>query len=300
MQLRAARSCASCARLLVASLVFLLFIHSEEPASQVQRVSRLSANELSDIRERAFEGDADAQVIMGIAYDGGSRVLKKDPSQARRWYEMSAKRGNLDAQFWLLGLDHPGGTGARSSYLRLATLGHVGGMNVYASLCANGTDGPQDFADAMRWWKKASNAGSAEAALNIGTMYLDGEGVAPDEQQAVMWLRRAADGGSIPAAARLGSMALMKKGRLVPGTNSTRWLNVAADAGDPTSMLNLGMVLFHGLGAQPDFVEAYMWFTLAAQRGAIDGRTGLRGKMTEKQIAEAGRRVADWNMKHPQ
>src|SRR5262249_47434142 len=129
-------------------------------------------------------------------------------------------------------------------------------------------------------------------------MYLDGEGVDPNEQEAVTWLRQAADRGSIPAAARLGAMALMKKGGLAPGADSTRWLKIAANAGDPTSMLNLGMVLFHGLGAQPDLVEAYMWLTLAAQRGSIDGRTGLRPRLTEAQIAEGERRVSDWNEKH--
>jgi TPR repeat protein len=84
----------------------------------------------------------------------------------------------------------------------------------------------------------------------------------------------------------------------VPGADATRWLRVAAEASDATSMLNLGMALFHGLGAKPDFVEAYMWFTLAAQRGAIDGRTGLRPRMTKPQAAEAERRAADWNTMH--
>jgi TPR repeat protein len=112
------------------------------------------------------------------------------------------------------------------------------------------------------------------------------------------WLRRAADQGSIPAAARLGTMAVMEKVGLAPGTDCTRWLRVAADAADSPSMLNLGMVLFHGKGVQPDFLGAYMWFTLASQRGQIDGRGPLRSRMTTAQIEEAEKQALDWNAKH--
>ncbi len=281
-----------------APLFFLVALHAEEPASQIRRVGQLSANELSIVREHALQGDADAQVTLGLAYDGGSRVFKQNSTEARRWYEMSAKQGTLDAQFWLLGMDHPAGKNARPSYLELARSGHIGAMNVYASLCVDGSDGPQDFAQAMLWWKKAADAGSGEAAFNVGVMYLEGEGVTADDREAVRWLRRSVDRGSLPAAARLGTMALMEKGGLTPGADCTQWLKIAADAGDPTAMLNLGTVFFHGKGAQPDFLEAYMWFTLAAQRGLIDGRAGVRLKMTKTQIADAEKRAKDWNAKH--
>ena len=281
-----------------AAIFSLLPLYGEEPASQIRRVSQFSAKELSDVRERALRGDADAEVTIGLAYDGGSRLFKRDPEEARRWYEMSSKQGNLDAQFWLLGLGHSDAKDARSKYLALAKSGHVGAMNAYAWHCVEGTDGPQAFDEAMLWWKKAAEAGSAEGAFNVGIMYLQGEGVAPNEKEAIQWLRRAADQHSVPAAARLGAMAAMEKGGLKPGSDCTRWLRIAAEAGDGTSMLNLGMVLFHGIGAQPDFLEAYMWFTLASQRGSVDGRAGLRPRMTEEQVAEAEKRAAAWNAAH--
>ncbi len=44
--------------------------------------------------------------------------------------------------------------------------------------------------------------------------------------------------------------------------------------------------------------EAYKWFTLAARFGArqqiIDGRPGLKPKMSQAQIAEAEKRAKDW------
>lgn len=163
------------------------------PATQIRRVSQLSADQLTAVRERALNGDADAQVIVGLAYGGANRIFKRDPMEAHRSYEKSAKQGNLDAEFWL----------------ELSKAGHVGAMNMYANLCAEGTDGPLSYSEAMLWWKTAAEAGSAEAAFNVAILHLEGEGVAANEKEAVRWLRRADDRGSVPTAARLGSMAMM-------------------------------------------------------------------------------------------
>jgi len=280
------------------ALFFLQPLSGEEPAVQIRHVNQLSVEELSAVRARAIKGDPDAQLTLGLAYDGGNRAFQRDPVEARRWYERSAKQGNLDAQFWLLGLDYSDGKAVRSRYLELSKAGHIGAMSAYANLCAEGADGPQSFAEAMQWWKTAAEAGSAEGALNVAIMYLEGEGIAANGEEAVRWLRRAADQGSTQAAARLGPMAMMKRAGLSPGVDCTRWLQIAADAGDAPSMLNLGMVLFHGTGTQPDLLEAYKWFTLASERGMIDGRTPLRAKMTKIQIAEAEGRASEWNAAH--
>ena len=269
--------------LLVLSAAFIILVPSfaEEPTAQLARVNKLSPAELSAIRERALSGDAQAQLVLGLAYDGANRAFRKDVNEARHWFEMSAKQGNLDARFWLTGMDNQQEKDAsviRSKYMDLAKAGHTGGMNAYALLCEEGAGGAKDLAAAMFWWKKAAEAGSAEGAFNVGMMYLEGEGVPANDQEGVDWLRRAAKEGSISAASRLGAMALMEKGHLKPGPESTQWLRTAAEAGDRASMLNLGMVLFHGMGAPTDFVEAYMWFTLAAQRGLMDDRGGPASK----------------------
>jgi TPR repeat protein len=38
-----------------------------------------------------------------------------------------------------------------------------------------GADGPQSFAEAMQWWRKAAEEGSADGAFNVAIMYLEGE-----------------------------------------------------------------------------------------------------------------------------
>lgn len=125
-------------------------------------------------------------------------------------------------------------------------------------------------------------------------MYLDGGGVPADKLEAEKWFRHAASRNDPWAAAQLGAMALLGQDNLKPGPESTAWLRTAAEAGDAVSMLNLGMVYAHGKGADVDYIEAYKWFTLAAQRGVINGRKGIRSKMTKAQVAEAEKRAAKW------
>jgi TPR repeat protein len=58
---------------------------------------------------------------------------------------------------------------------------------------------PQDFKEARRWYTMAANQGNADAAFALATMYINGEGVEPDQRAARNWLQRAADGGNLPA-----------------------------------------------------------------------------------------------------
>ena len=46
---------------------------------------------------------------------------------------------------------------------------------------------PQDYAKAMKWWRKAADQGYAEAQFDVGHMYWFGEGVSKDLVQSYMW-----------------------------------------------------------------------------------------------------------------
>jgi len=53
---------------------------------------------------------------------------------------------------------------------------------------------PQDFKEAVRWWRAASEQGHADAQSNLGVMYTNGQGVPQDYIQAHMWYNLAASG----------------------------------------------------------------------------------------------------------
>ena len=53
----------------------------------------------------------------------------------------------------------------------------------------NGQGVAQNYAEAVKWYRKAAEQGYAEAQFNLGVMYETGEGVAQDYAEALKWYR---------------------------------------------------------------------------------------------------------------
>jgi TPR repeat protein len=51
---------------------------------------------------------------------------------------------------------------------------------------------PQDYAEAVRWYRKAAEQGLASAQFDLGLMYASGQGVPQDYVLAHMWLNLSA------------------------------------------------------------------------------------------------------------
>lgn len=61
-------------------------------------------------------------------------------------------------------------------------------------------DYAEEDEEAVRWFNIAVEQGSAAGELNLGAMYLKGEGVGQDFEKALYWIRRAAEQNYFPAA----------------------------------------------------------------------------------------------------
>lgn len=59
-----------------------------------------------------------------------------------------------------------------------------------------------EMENAFLWYRKAAEAGDANAMCNLGTMYLTGRGTSVNQENAVKWLKRAAELGH-PAAQKI-------------------------------------------------------------------------------------------------
>ena len=59
-------------------------------------------------------------------------------------------------------------------------------QNTLGFMYAKGFDIPQDYTEAVRWYRKAAEQGNALGQSNLGVMYRDGQGVA----SAHPWRRR--------------------------------------------------------------------------------------------------------------
>ena len=49
----------------------------------------------------------------------------------------------------------------------------------------------EDYAESVKWYRKAAEQGNADAQAALGNCYRDGIGVAKDENEAVIWLNKA-------------------------------------------------------------------------------------------------------------
>ena len=122
----------------------------------------------------------------------------------------------------------------------------------------------QDYAEILKWYRKAAEQGYARAQHNLGMMYRDGEGVPRDYAEAL------------------------------------KWFSKAAVQGDARAQASLGIMYTIGSGVPQDYVLALMWSNLAASQeneGAISLRELVAGMMTFKQFAEAQKLAREWKPK---
>ena len=81
----------------------------------------------------------------------------------------------------------------------------------------------------------------------------------------------------------------------------------AADPENTAAQFNLGVKYATGQGVPQDYVQAHMWFNLAASRtptgalreSAVQGRDFVAGRMNPTQLAEAERLASEWTAAHP-
>jgi TPR repeat protein len=123
--------------------------------------------------------------------------------------------------------------------------------------------------------KEIAYAGNVPAQVQLGVIYLTGDGVPKDDAEALKWLRRAADQDNAIAERYLAEMYF--KGRGVPADNSeaAKWLRLAAEQGDAESEHNLAMLYTQGLGVPRNLKEAVNWMRRSAQHNLAAGQQGL-------------------------
>ena len=123
-----------------------------------------------------------------------------------------------------------------------------------------------DFATALKEWKPLAEEGNAVAQNNLGLMYHNGWGVPQDYKEAVYWYRLAVEQGYAIAQYNLGLM--YEKGKGVPQDDkeAARLYQLAAEQGDVDAQYNLGVMYERGNGVPQDYKEAVYWYRLAAEQ----------------------------------
>jgi len=136
------------------------------------RAKAMAAIVVDAVRRQADRGSAEAQFLVGTAFDEGLGVAE-DPAAAVEWFRKAAAQGHTLAEH---------------------NLG-----NAFAA----GRGVTADAAEAVRWWLKAGGKGDAVVQLRLGEAFERGSGVPRDPTQARRWYADAASRGNAQAKAAL-------------------------------------------------------------------------------------------------
>jgi serine/threonine protein kinase len=189
---------------------------------------------------------------------------EKDMQESRRWYQMSADLGDQEG-YYRVGMNYAGTKEwqkALDNYLKI-TNPKLGSKTLIAEAYSN--LGNQD--QALVWYKKAADDGSADALVNVGSIYY----LKKDFSAAIQSWKKASELGSGRASYNLARLyidqgkteeaekfdkigasqgeigsiffyafALQNKGDF---KNAKIWYQKGADKNDPQSMVQLGAIL---------------------------------------------------------
>jgi non-specific serine/threonine protein kinase/serine/threonine-protein kinase len=171
----------------------------------------------------------------------------------------------------------------------------------------NGPRADADFAEALRWYRRAADGGNPRAMADIGFSFRNGEAVPRECVQAMGWFRKSAELGAERGMFGMGS--LYEDGCGVPKdyAEAARWYRKAAEAKYPAAMRQLGNLYERGLGVPRDHTEAFRWHRKAADAGdaqamlalarAYENGTGIPADKNQaaywrKKAADAGNELA--------
>ena len=157
---------------------------------------------------------------------------------------------------------------------------------------------PQDYTEAVRWYRMAAEKGDAGAQYSLGLMYANGAGVPEDDAEAVRWYRMAAEKGDARAQTNLGLMYANGAGVPEDDPEAVRWYRMAAEKGNARAQYSLGLMYANGVGVIQSFARAYLWFNLAAaasqgneralnvqDRDRVAARLSLADRVTAQRLA---------------
>lgn len=220
-----------------------------------------------DNLKAAGQTSAQAQETLGTFYEQGLVGGAPNFTKALEWYEKAAKAG------------------AAQAYFR-------------AGVCYElGLGTPANFKTALANFQSAADQKVAEAAYKLAALSQLGG----DTAKALVYLQQAADGGHAQAANELGVIYL--QGQLDQKADPARALALftkSAELGNPEAMKNVAVMYKDGLDGHPAApVQALKWYLIALQSGYQPQGlppiiADLKKTLSEAQIKQSETEAGQW------
>ncbi|KAK9303289.1 hypothetical protein QLX08_005047 [Tetragonisca angustula] len=157
------------------------------------------------------------------------------------YYQLLAKKGDIQAQVGLGQLHYQGGRGV-----------------------------PLDHERALQYFQHAADAGNPLAMAFLGKIYLEGSDIVKqDNETAYKYFKKAAELGNPVGQSGLGLMYLYGRGVERDTAKALQYFSEAAEQGWVDGQLQLGNMYFSGTGVRRDYKLANKYFSLASQSGHV-------------------------------
>lgn len=224
------------------------------PMGVAQETTALDTLSAAQLEQAATSGQAEAQFALAERYHAGDGVLQNFRT-ALVWYERAAAQGHADAQNRLGQYHHAGLAGPRDAQAALRWLRAAAdqGAPQHHHDLALALEQEGDPESAALHYAKAADQGHVEAAVNLGVLYQNGDGVEQDPLRATELYGWAARQGNARAQNNLGLLYVRGEGLAQNYEIAAQLFAAAAEQGLAVAIGNLATMYANGFGvAQSD------------------------------------------------
>ena len=206
-----------------------------------------TSHDYDSLLVKANNGDAEAQLLIGHAYEEGGFLFGRDFEQdyvlAAKYYRMSAELGNSEAMYQL-------GVKCTGCY-------NEEGEDIIA----------EDDDEVVKWITLAAENGHIGAQNYLGSMYRNGNYIEENLDEAIKWFKLAAAQGHVYSQTYLGYMYNIGEGVVQDYSEAMKWTKLAAAQGNTDAQFNIGWMYYHGHGVPVNKKLAKKWYRIACKNG---------------------------------
>ena len=262
--------------------------------AEAEKWFRRANDQLPALRRAADEGDREAVLVFVLMYSNGFGA-RKDAEEAKKWnlrlldlQRDEAVRGILSAQISLGLVYRYGGeyvaqdfAEALKWYRKAAEQGSEEAEYTVGEFYHEGLGVTKDFKEALRWWKRSAEHGYEYAQYALGSLYVEGRETKKNVAEGLKWYRKAADQGMVSAQLALGNYYSDESNKAKDLAEAFLWYRKAAEQEDVTAQFFIAEMFREGRGTAQDPAEAVKWYVKAAEQGNPNAQDSL-GEMYEK------------------
>ncbi len=228
-----------------------------------------------------------AYLYLGRMYEQGFGVVKDEAASKRyfqtagshmAWFKRQTETGSPESQFYLGRFYESVEKDDKQAvvyYQKAADQGSALAQNSLGWCYEYGIGVIKDEKLAVTYYQKAADQGQPHAQNNLGRCYQNGIGVVKDEKQAVIYYQKAADQGHATAQNWLGWFYEKGIGIAKDEKEAIKYYQKAADQGEAYAQYNLGRCYQNGIGMVKDEKQAFVYYRRAAEQGNASALYGL-------------------------